>query len=67
MNSCQRLFDQAEKVCGTDTVILNRIRRGRLSIDIATLFNLNKLMDEYKRIHGSPDGFPFDRKNIETR
>jgi hypothetical protein len=65
--SCQVLFDQAEKACGTDTVTLNRIRRARLSIDIATLFNLDRLLDEYKRLTGSLDSFPFDRKNIETR
>lgn len=67
VSRCQILFDRAEKACGSDTTILSRIRRARLSIDVATLFNFERLQAEYRGLRGSLRGFPFERQNIESR
>lgn len=63
----QRLFDHAEKACGDDGELLRRVRRARLSLDVLTLFNLQRLSSEYRQRHHSLAGFPFDRGAIESR
>lgn len=67
ITACQALFDQAEQACGGDEERLLRVRRARLSLDLLTLFNLQRLHSEYRRGHRSSAGFPFDRDAIERR
>jgi len=64
---CQSLFDEAEAACGGDGTLLLRVRRARLSLDLLTLFNLQRLEAEHRQRHHSPAGFPFDRGAIERR
>ncbi len=64
---CQGLFDQAEQACGGDEELLLRVRRARLSLDLLTLFNLQRLQSEYRQRYHSLGGFPFDREAIEHR
>ena len=67
ITGCQGLFDQAEKACDGDGVLLARVRRTRLSLDLLTLFNLQRLRLEYSQRHNSLTGFPFDGEAIERR
>ena len=67
ITGCQALFDQAEAACGGDGTLLLRVRRARLSLDLLTLFNLQRLRSEYRQRHRAFAGFPFDRDAIERR
>jgi len=67
ITGCQALFDQAEAACGGDGTLLLRVRRARLSLDLLTLFNLERLKREYRRRYRSTDGFPLSREAIENR
>ncbi len=67
ITAAQGLFDQAESACGLDQVLLKRVRRARLSLDLLTLFNLQRLSEAYLQRYSSLDGFPFNREAIETR
>ncbi len=67
ISDCQRLFDQAEAACGGDGALLLRVRRARLSLDLLTLFNMDRLRREYRQRHHSTDGFLLDREAIERR
>ncbi|NSW58236.1 MAG: DUF4838 domain-containing protein [Armatimonadetes bacterium] len=67
ISDCQGLFDRAEAACGEDRGLLARVRRARLSLDILTLFNMERLHREYRQRNHSPAGFPFDREAIERR
>ena len=67
ISDCQRLFDQAEAACGGDGALLLRVRRARLSLDLLTLFNMDRLRREYRQRHHSTDGFPLDREAVERR
>lgn len=61
------LFDQAEKTAGTDEVLLERLRRARMDLDVATLFYLNRFREEYREKHGTLRDFPFDRQHLADR
>lgn len=67
ITGCQDLFDQAEEACEGDGVLLARVRRARLSLDLLTLFNLQRLRSEYGQRPPSPRGFPFDGETIGRR
>jgi hypothetical protein len=61
------LFDQGEHAAAKDKTLLERLRRARMDLDIATLFYLNRFTEEYRSKHGSLRGFPLDRQRIAGR
>ncbi|NPV46815.1 MAG: DUF4838 domain-containing protein [Armatimonadetes bacterium] len=67
ITGCQALLDRAEAACGADETLLLRVRRARLSLDLLTLFNLQRLQSQHRQRHQSSSGFPFDRETVERR
>lgn len=67
ITTCQGLFDQAEAACQGDATLLLRVRRARLSLDLLTLFNMERLEAEHRGRHRSTAGFPLVREEIERR
>jgi hypothetical protein len=61
------IFDRGEKSVAGNKIMLDRLRRARMDLDIATLFYLNRFSVEYREKHGNLNGFPFDRQHIEQR
>lgn len=67
ITDCQSVFDKAERACGGDGTLLGRVRRARLSLDLLTLFNMQRLQSAYRERHRSAVGFPFEPDAIEQR
>ena len=63
----QRLFDQAEQATETDALLVDRVRRARLSGDLETQFHLDRMEANYRERHGGLEGFPLDRQVIARR
>jgi hypothetical protein len=67
VTSAQALFDQAEDACAGDGVLLGRVRRARLSLDLYSLFNLERFQAEHQHLAGPARDFPWARGALEKR
>ncbi len=63
----QRLFARAEQAVTADAILGQRVRRARLSLDLATLFYWNRMEATYRQSQGSLAGFPLNRERIAQR
>ena len=64
---CHKLFDQAEENAASSKVLLARVRRARLGIDILSGRQIRYYFDEWKKRGNTEATFPIDRKKIASR
>ncbi len=62
-----KIFDDAEKVVGNDSELLQRVRYARFSLDRAFLVKVNTLKSEWKKQGKNEKDFPVDSEQVLAR